>query len=215
MAEGAAVEIVPGLWRWTAPHPAWRAGAVPDSPGDWAREVGSVLAVIDEYAIFVDPLLPAEKEPFWQWCDESVGSRSVHVLTTIRFHGRSREAVADRYGGEAVASLGSLPPGVQAFRFAEADETMFWLPRYGALIPGDRIVGDGAAAVRLCPDPWLGYLEEHHAELKLSAPTRTQAELRARLRPLLDLPVQRILVSHGEPVLSGGAAALKRILAPG
>jgi hypothetical protein len=37
----------------------------------------------------------------------------------------------------------------------------------------------------------------------LSAP-----ELAGVLRPLLDLPVERVLVSHGEPVLDGAREAL-------
>jgi hypothetical protein len=32
-------EIAPGLWRWTAPHPAWLADAEPDSPEDWERDL--------------------------------------------------------------------------------------------------------------------------------------------------------------------------------
>jgi hypothetical protein len=214
MAESAAAEIAPGLWRWTAAHPAWRPGAEPGSAGEWDRHVGCVLTTAAPgHAVFVDPLLPADADAFWAWCDDAVGARRVHVLTTIRFHGRSRDMVAARYGGEVVASLSRLPPGVEAFRFREADETMFWLSPHHALVPGDRIIGDGDGGVRLCPDSWLEYLHEHRDELELEAPTRAQADLRAVLRPLLDLPVQRILVSHGEPVLTGGAAALKPILA--
>jgi hypothetical protein len=33
------------------------------------------------------------------------------------------------------------------------------------------------------------------------------------LRPLLDLPIELVLVSHGEPVFSGGRDALERALA--
>jgi hypothetical protein len=33
------------------------------------------------------------------------------------------------------------------------------------------------------------------------------------MRPLLELPIERVLVSHGEPVLRGGHAALARALA--
>lgn len=204
MAGGrAAEEIAPGLWRWTAPHPAWRPGAEPGSAGDWDPNVGCALVVDEQLAVFFDPLVPADEEPFWRWCDTAVDSRPVHILTTIRFHGRSREAVADRYRGAVVTSLQSLPEGVEAFRFRGADETMFWVPAHGALVPGDRIIGDDGGGVRLCPDSWLGYL---------TSPL-DQAGLRALLRPLLDLPVQRILVSHGEPLLSGGADALQRILA--
>jgi hypothetical protein len=195
-------ELTPGLWRWTAPHPAWRPDAEPGSAGDWDPNVGCVLVLDELSAVFFDPLLPADPEPFWGWCDEAVESRPVHILTTIRFHGRSREALAARYGGELVTSLRELPRGVEAFRFRAADETMFWVPAHGALVSGDRIIGDDAGGVRLCPDSWLAYL----------TPAMGEAELRALLAPLLDLPVQRILVSHGEPLLSGGDAALARML---
>jgi hypothetical protein len=40
----------------------------------------------------------------------------------------------------------------------------------------------------------------------------TTAGLRELLRPLLELPVERVLVSHGEPVLRDGHAALRRLL---
>ena len=197
-----AAELAPGLWRWTAPHPAWRADAEPGDAGDWDPNVGCVLALDAERAVFVDPLLPADEAAFWAWSDEAVGARPVHVLTTIRFHGRSREAVAARYGGEVVTSLRRVPTGVQALRFRAADETMFWLRGHAALVPGDRIIGAEPTGVRLCPDSWLTYL----------TPPLTQPELRAMLRPLLDVPVERVLVSHGAPLLSGGAAALAALL---
>jgi hypothetical protein len=70
------------------------------------------------------------------------------------------------------------------------------------LVPGDRLLGDEAGGVRVCPDSWLGYLK----------PGLTGAELRVTLQPLLDLPVERVLTSHGEPVLTGGREALARAL---
>jgi hypothetical protein len=214
VAERAAAEIAPGLWRWTAAHPDWTPDAEPGSAGEWDPNVGCVLTTAaPDHAVFVDPLVPAEADAFWRWCDDAVGSRLVSILTTIRFHARSRDTVAGRYRGEVVTSLRRLPPGVEAFRFREADETMFWLSVHQALVPGDRIIGDNDGGVRLCPDSWLAYLHEHAGALELETPIRAQADLRAVLRPLLDLPVQRILVSHGEPVLTEGAAALERILA--
>jgi hypothetical protein len=57
----------------------------------------------------------------------------------------------------------------------------------------------GPEGVRVCPDSWLG---------ERSSP----ASIRNALRPLLDLPVERILVSHGEPVLEHGREALERAL---
>ncbi|MDQ2967424.1 MAG: hypothetical protein M3R37_03790, partial [Actinomycetota bacterium] len=52
--------------------------------------------------------------------------------------------------------------------------------------------------LRLCPERWLG--------------KGTHEELRRTLRPLLDLPVESVLVSHGVPVLSGGKHALTAAL---
>ena len=95
-----------------------------------------------------------------------------------------------------------MPDGVEPFEVPRAGETMFWLPEHRALVPGDRILGDGAGGLRVCPDSWLRYLGNG----------LTGAELRESLRPLLDLPVESVLVSHGEPVLSRGREALERAL---
>ena len=83
-----------------------------------------------------------------------------------------------------------------------AGETTFWLPDVGTLVPGDRLLGDEAGGLRVCPDSWLGYLRSG----------LTGAELRVLLRPLLDLPIERVLTSHGEPVLSRGREALAAAL---
>jgi hypothetical protein len=39
-----------------------------------------------------------------------------------------------------------------------------------------------------------------------------RAGLGLLMRPLLELPIERVLVSHGEPVLHDGRAALARAL---
>ena len=78
---------------------------------------------------------------------------------------------------------------------------MFWIPACGALVPGDRIMG-AAGGLRLCPESWLRYLSSG----------MSLAELGARLRPLLELPIESVLVSHGEPVLRNGRAVLASAL---
>jgi len=61
------------------------------------------------------------------------------------------------------------------------------------------ILGTEAGGLRLCPASWL--------------PTGIdEGRLRESLLPLLDLPVERVLVSHGEPVLQDGHAALAAVL---
>ncbi len=74
-------EIVAGLWRWTAAHPAWKAGAEPDTPEDWGQYVGSVLYEDHDAAVFIDPLVPSDEERFWSWADERVAGRSAVALS--------------------------------------------------------------------------------------------------------------------------------------
>jgi hypothetical protein len=192
-------ELAPGLCRWTAPHPAWRPDPQPESPADWPEDVGCVLYAAAERVVLIDPLVPAA---LWPALDERIAGRPVAVLTTLRFHRRSRQAVTERYGGERVRHDGPMPAGVQAVPIEGFDETMYWLPGPRALVPGDRLLGDGAGGLRMCPASWLQYL-----------PDDDLGQLRAALRPLLDLPVEHVLVSHGEPVLGDGRIAIANALA--
>ena len=144
-------EIVPGLWRWTAPHPAWAPGAEPDSPGDWEQYVGSVLYEDRDAAVFIDPLVPGDEDQFWSWADDRVAGRSVTVLTTLAPHRRSREQVAQRYAASTSRAKRNLPSGVEPIVLPGARETMFWLPEHRTLVPGDRILGAPGEGLRLCP----------------------------------------------------------------
>jgi hypothetical protein len=196
------VELQPGLWRWTAPHPAWQPGAVTDSPNDWPRDVGCVLYEADDALVFIDPLVP-DDPAFWDWADARCGRRRVVVLTTIAFHRRSRDVLVGRYKASGSRAKRNMPRGVESLPICGAGETMFWLHKHRALVPGDRIIGAANQRLRPCPESWLQYLPG----------ALTVTDLRELLRPLLDLPIESVLVSHGEPVLSGGHAALARALA--
>lgn len=191
-------QIAPGLWRWTAPHPDWPATVPPDSPGYWPRMVGSVLYATDDAAVFIDPLLPPDPDEFWAWGDERVGNCKVVVLTTLKWHRRSRDAFVARYGASTSRAKPDLPEGVEAFRLRRAGETVFWLPEPRALVPGDRILGSEGGGLRLCPESWLRYL----------GTGMTVASLKQQLRPLLELPIEHVLVSHEQPVVGNGAHAL-------
>ncbi|HEV8686664.1 MAG TPA: hypothetical protein VGQ84_05270 [Gaiellaceae bacterium] len=187
----------PGLWRWTARHPEWEADAEPESPADWPPDVGCVAYAADHVLVLIDPLVLDG----WDELDPLADRHArVAVLQTLRWHGRSvREAVA-RYDAST-----EPPAGVEPVEIANADETMFWLAAPRALVPGDRLIGDGAGGVRPCPDSWLGYIRRQGGEIDGLA-------LREALRPLLDLPIELLLVSHGEPILSDGREALERAL---
>jgi glyoxylase-like metal-dependent hydrolase (beta-lactamase superfamily II) len=203
--------IAPGLWRWTGHHEEWK------------QDVGSVYCETENGVVLVDPLVPPEDTTrFWEALDrdvESVGL-SVHVLVTVFWHTRSAAAMIERYGSRVWAPArgkaaiarraGSvtdayrpgarLPGGIEALRTARATEVVYWIPRHRALVPGDVLLGDGKGGIRMCPESWL--------------PAKTgYAELAASLQPLLELDVERVLVSHGEPVLDGAHDALAAAIA--
>jgi glyoxylase-like metal-dependent hydrolase (beta-lactamase superfamily II) len=204
-------QIAPGLWRWTG----WHA--------EWKDEVGCVYCETQEGVVLIDPLVPPEDtERFWRALDRDVerAGGGVHVLLTVFWHTRDTAALVERYGARVWAPArgraavarragvvtdpfrpgGRLPGGVEAHPTARAGEVVYWLPPHGALVPGDVLLGDGEGGVRVCPASWL-------------PGTTSRAALAASLRPLLELPVERILVSHGQPVLAGARDALAAALA--
>jgi glyoxylase-like metal-dependent hydrolase (beta-lactamase superfamily II) len=183
-----------GLWRWTALHPEWK----PED--DWEEEVGCAYYEAPGAIVLIDPLVPPE-EPgrFLAALERDLDrlGRPLAILLTVPWHARSTGELAERYG----ATVGALPlEGVAPFAVAGAGgelETLYWLERPRTLVGGDVLLG---GPLRLCPDWWLP--EELRGE-----------PLRASLRPLLDLPIERILTAHGEPVLECARAALAEVLA--
>jgi hypothetical protein len=198
------VEIKPGLWRWTGYHEEWK------------QDVGCVYCETEDGTVLIDPLVPPEESTgFLDTLDREVAGRQVHVLVTIFWHTRSTASLVERYGARVWAPSSAraavtrrsgvvtdafkpgsrLPGGIEAFRTARSTEVAYWIPKHAALVPGDVLLGDGVGGVRMCPESWLPQGTTHD----------TLAE---SLRPLTDLAIESILVSHGEPVLHGGQKAL-------
>ena len=200
----ALAELRPGLFRWTALHPDAEPNPDPGSPADWGPEVGSVAWAGPDALVLVDPLVPAERPELLAELDELVRAHAkpVHILTTLKFHRRSRPQLAERYRASTSRARVTLPEGVETVTIRGAGETLLWLRGPRALVPGDRLLGDDAGGVRLCPDSWLRYLPSG----------MRRDDLRTALEPLLDLPVELVLVSHGEPMLRDGSAAIARAL---
>jgi glyoxylase-like metal-dependent hydrolase (beta-lactamase superfamily II) len=189
--------IAPNLRRWTAWHE------------EWEDEVASLAFESDDGLVLIDPIdVPGELP------------KPEHVLLTVYWHGRTtskldarhvwastRSAQPLRHRGIEVTDpfrVGDkLPGGISAFQTARATEVVYWLPGANAVVVGDVLLGAGAKphatddVLRLCPERWLG--------------KSTHADLRTSLRPLLDLPVEQVLVSHGQPVLSDGKSALATV----
>lgn len=188
-------ELARGLWRWTAQHPEWEPRKEEDDPADWARDVGCVAYEAADTLVLIDPLV--ENEDYARLDDLAQSKSRVAVLMTIRWHRRSTTDLAQRYDAAR-----NVPSGVEPIDIPGAGETVFWIPEHRALVPGDRILGDRPPGLRMCPESWLRYLKGF-----------TRADLRVALRErLLDLPVEMVLVSHGEPVLHDGRRELERAL---
>jgi hypothetical protein len=203
---GAIEELRAGLHRWTAVHPDAAPVPTAGSPDDWGPDVGSIAYEAPDALLLVDSLVPEDRSDLRDELDALVErhGRPVVILTTLQFHRRSRDELADRYDASTSRAKKNLPRDVETVVIQCAGETMVWLPKARALIPGDRLLGDDErGGVRLCPDSWLRYLPSG----------MRQAELREALRPLLDFPIELVLVSHGEPVLENGHEAIARALA--
>jgi hypothetical protein len=182
----AAEQIATGLRRWTA----WHA--------EWKQEVGSLAVQTSDGLVLIDPIDPPPEL-----------RRADHVLLTVFWHGRATPDIEAKHvwaHPRAVRRLknrgttvtdqlgdGDLPGGIQAFETARESEVVYWLPDQRGVAVGDVLLGAGAKPkatsepLRLCPERWLG--DANYRKLKKS------------LLPLLDLPLQRILPAHGEPVL--------------
>ena len=203
LAFGACLpeELAPGLLRWAEPHPEWNPDAEAGSPADWPQMVGSALYEAPHTIAIFDPILPDDgREDFLRRLDERVAGRPVSVLTTIRWHRRDRELVAERYSANSSRAWNAVPAGVEPRPLRGAGETMYWLPGAASLIAGDRLLGDDAGGLRVCPQSWLSRVQVDRAGL---------AHL---MLALLELPIERVIVSHGEPVLHDGRAALARAI---
>ncbi len=185
-------EIGTGLWSWTGLHPDWTPAD--GGPDGWEQEVSCVYYEAPGAIVLVDPLAsPEDEERFYRALDRDVerAGAPVRILLTVESHRRSSAELAARYGG----TVGEVPDGVEV-PVSAWGERVFWIPEHRTLVFGDVVLGrDGG--LRL-PRAWIG--EERYRQVVDG------------LRPLLDLPVERVLVGHGEPVLSDGRPALARAL---
>jgi len=185
-------EIATGLWRWTGRHSGWTPAD--GGPEGWDQEVGCYFYEGADAVVLFDPLVPIEdRDRFFDALDRDVErlGRPVRILMTTKSHRRSAAELVDRY----TASVDKMAAGVEV-PVDSWDERVYWIPEHAALVFGDVVLGR-AKGLQL-PRTWIG--DEHYDEVVEG------------LRPLLDLPVERVLVTHGEPVLEGGRAALAQAL---
>jgi len=206
-------ELAPGLWRFSAT----RDGIPPTMTAYALRDGGDT--------IMIDPLVVGEPEPLLAALDGLVCGR-VRILVTTPFHVRGSELLWRRwrdrhevtiFGHEHCAArlddrsafrpLGggeTLDGGVRAHPIGRPRraEIPFELPSHRALAFGDTILEvDGE--LRVWPRHRNGERRRTWYEQRF-LPT---------LRTLTGLDVERVLVTHGEPVVRDGGRALAASLA--
>ena len=205
-------ELQTGLWHWQAPHPDW----TPSNPDDWGAEVSSYAIDDGERLLLLDPLaLPSEIE-------ELAASRETAIVLTCPWHERDARSLVERLGapvfvplpdehnddvawlrddlellekeGRVYSAGDRLPVGVEAFPGKEPNDLVLWVESRRALVAGDTLI-DRGNGIEL-PVDWL-------------SEGVTPEQMLAVLRPLLELPVELVLPTHGAPT---DRAALERAL---
>jgi hypothetical protein len=209
-------QLRPGLWHWKTPHPGW------SSEYEWPQEVSSYALEVGDGLLLFDPLSVPDE----------LRGRATAVVLTAPYHERDARSLGlpvytppadtwedwvEKFGvdpdqvrgmesddlawlraGEAEGHFhgpGAWPFGIEAYAGREDNDLILWLPSVGAIVSGDSLSDFGTGL-----DIWLGGRKH-----------MTKDEVAARLRPLLDLPVELVLPAHGDPV---GRDALERALAP-
>jgi hypothetical protein len=191
-----AIRIGEGLWRWTAEHPNWENW--PDHERE-PPEVGCVYYEADDATVLIDPLIPAgEEDELFRHLDADVERRGlpVVILLTAEWHRRSADELASRYD----ARVGGAPPeGVEEIPIEGAEERQvaYFIRPHATLVVCEIFAVDVEGELRVGKSPAL----------------KRPEELEASLDRIMELPIERLLVSHGEPVLEDAKARMAEALA--
>ncbi|MFL5870216.1 MAG: hypothetical protein ACJ75R_03990 [Solirubrobacterales bacterium] len=199
-------DVAPGLWVWRVEHPDWEPG------GDWEPTVNATCVESGGEVAVLDPIAPPD-------VDDEVWARLDSTPPTIAAvlkpdHVRDVDLFVRRYGARAFGpwlfwrddipetELEVLEPGtelpggiVAQYDGRGRNETPLWLPGQRALVFADALTAP-EGELRIWSTPW-------HRERTVPA-----------LERLLELPFERVIVSHGEPVHDRAAFERALELAP-
>jgi hypothetical protein len=208
-------EIAPGIWCWQRRPRGLR-------PGEFGARTSYAITA-DGDTLLVDPLVTGEDDPALGVLDDLARGR-VRILISKPYHTRSAEplwrryrpAKARIYGHPEVATRLGNASGFQPVTGGDVggvarfhpigspprSEQPIEIPAHRALVFGDAVVETGDGELRVWEDP----LDSE----------RRRRWWRERYQPTLErlaaLEPEHVLVTHGRPVLGGGAAALRLAL---
>jgi len=185
-------DVAPGLWLWRVEHPAWKPGL------EWQPLVTSTCVESGGEVALLDPLGPRDDESeVWKRLD----ARPPTIVVVLKpDHVRDVDLFVRRYDARAFGpdmffrsdvpetELEAIYPGwelpgrlVAQYDGRGRNETPLWLPEQRTLVFADGLTAP-EGELRVWSTPW-------HEERVVPA-----------MRDLLELPFERVIVSHGEPV---------------
>jgi glyoxylase-like metal-dependent hydrolase (beta-lactamase superfamily II) len=180
---------------WTAPHPDWEPGE------DWPEVVPVVRYETRDEVVLIDPFLPPDDgfDPH---------GKPVRVLLTQGAHYRGTADVVARYGASVwappnarwrkipnPATTHDLPAGVEAIELdGEPQQVVFLIREHATLVTGDVLSGTGGVL---------------HVFVDEADPERLLPALAA----LGELPIERVIIPHGDLILTDGAARIRAAVA--
>jgi hypothetical protein len=182
-------DVAKGLWIWRAPHHHWKPG------DDWQPVVTSTFVESGGERYVIDPLVPAVPAPeLWKRLDQNPPTIVVAVMAD---HVRDIDEIVRRYPNVK-------PMGPMLFFPDDVPKTQLRPIRFDTVLPGGVVaLYDGRG--RLETPLWLpeqkvivfgDALTERGGELRVwDSPSHAKRELPA-LREMLELPFERVIVSH-------------------
>ena len=185
-------DVAGGLWIWRAEHPHWKPGQ------GWDPVVTSTFVESRGERLVLDPLaVPNEDTALWARLDVA---RPTAAVVLKPDHVRDVDVFIERYGIRGFGPRlyfrhdipqsdlqwidpgSELPGGLVALYDGRGrNETPLWLPEQRTIVFADALTAPRGALL-VWATPW-------HKERVLPA-----------LRSLLELPFERVIVSHGDPV---------------
>jgi glyoxylase-like metal-dependent hydrolase (beta-lactamase superfamily II) len=180
---------------WFAPHPAWEPGE------DWDPDVPVVRYETEDEVTLIDPFLPPED-------DFDPHEKTVRVLLTQGAHYRGTADFVERYGASVwtppravwrkipnPATTTELPRGVEAIELdGEPQQVVFFIREHATLVTGDVLSGT-------------------EGRLRVFVDEADPARLLPALDALADLPIERVIIPHGDLVDSAASARIRAAIA--
>jgi hypothetical protein len=180
---------------WHSPHPDWEPGE------DWPQEVPVVRYETEDEIALIDPFLPPDN-------DFDPRGKPVRVLLTQPAHRRGTADFVDRYGASVwvppraawrkwpnPATTRELPHGIEAIELdGEPQQVVFWISEHATLVSGDVLSGTSG-------------------RLRVFVDEADREPLLASLARIAELPIECVIIPHGDLVLTEGAARLRAAVA--